>query len=76
MTDRQLTPASTDDLRETLAYALRFSRSGKRVAERDALAATAAAQHLLDALALSGYVVMKKPPAPAHTVHMPVVAPD
>ena len=75
MTDRPvtaLTPATMDDLRETLAYALRFSRSGKRVADRDALTASAAAEHLLEALALNGFVVLKKPPAPAHTAHMPV----
>jgi len=71
MTDRILTPATLDDVRESLAFALRFSRSGKRVAERDLLAASAAAQHLLEALDRGGFVVMKRPPAPAHIAHMP-----
>ena len=44
MPDRQLTPATLDDVRESLAYALRYSRSGKRVADRDSLMASAAAE--------------------------------
>ena len=72
MTDRQLTPATPDDVRESLAYALRYSRSGKRVADRDSVMASAAAEHLLEALERSGFVIMKRPPAPAHTAHMPI----
>lgn len=71
MTDRQLTPATPDDVRESLAYALRYSRSGKRVADRDSVMASAAAEHLMEALERSGFVIMKRPPAPAHTAHMP-----
>ena len=67
MTDRPLTPATRADVRDSLAYALRYSRSGKRVAERDAITASAAADHLIEALERSGFVIMKKPPAPAHT---------
>ena len=71
MTDRPLTPASRDDVRESLAYALRYSRAGKRVAERDSITAITAAEHLVDALERSGFVLMKKPPAPDHVAQMP-----
>ena len=71
MTDRPLTLAIRSDVRDSLAYALRYSRSGKRVADRDGLMASAAAEHLVDALERSGFVVMKKPPAPDHTAQMP-----
>ena len=71
MTDRALTPASRDDVRESLAYALRYSRAGKRVADRDSIMAITAAEHLVDALERSGFVVMKRPPAPDHVAQMP-----
>ena len=71
MTDRPLTPAIRRDILESLSFALRYSRAGKRVAERDVLTANAAAEHLVDALERSGFVVMKAPPAPDHTAPMP-----
>lgn len=71
MTDRPLKPASRADLLESLSFALRYNRAGKRVADRDSLTANAAAEHLADALDRAGFVVMKKNPAPAHTVPMP-----
>ena len=71
MTDRPLTPATRHDILESLSFALRYSRAGKRVAERDVLTANAAAVHLVDALERSGFVVMRAPPAPAHTVPVP-----
>ncbi len=67
MTDRPLTPADHADLVLSLAYALRYNQQGKRAHERDELAAQAAAEHLAEALRLSGFVVMKGPGAPAHT---------
>lgn len=70
--DRQtLTPASREDLVQSLSYALRYNRSGKRVSERDIMTANAAAEHLAEMLRLSGYVVMKRPPAPAHSAPPP-----
>ncbi len=71
MDDRKLTPASHEDLVQSLSYALRYNRSGKRVSERDIITAHAAAEHLADALKLSGYVIMKGPPAPAHSAPPP-----
>ena len=71
MPDRQLTPATLDDVRESLAFALRYSRSGKRVADRDSLMASAAAEHLIEALERSGFVIMKRPPAPPHSAYTP-----
>ena len=71
MNDRKLTPASHEDLVQSLAYALRYNRSGKRVSDRDIITANAAAEHLAAALKLSGYVVMKGPPAPAHSAPPP-----
>jgi hypothetical protein len=68
MSDQPLAPAARGDLVETLSYALRFSREGRRMHERDLLAANAAAEHLLEALERSGFVVMRAPPAPDHAV--------
>jgi len=65
MDDRSPTPASHEDLVQSLSYALRYNRSGKRVSQRDILTANAAAEHLAEMLRLSGYVVMKGPPARA-----------
>ncbi len=71
MADRPLTPATREDLAQTLSYALRYSRAGKRVADRDIMTANAAAEHLVNALELSGYVVMKGPPLAAHSAPAP-----
>ncbi len=71
MTDRDLTPASHDDLVQSLSYALRYNRRGKRVGDRDIMMADAAAEHLAEALKRSGFVVMKGPPAPAHSAPPP-----
>ena len=71
MTDRPLTPASHDDVVQSLSFALRYSRAGKRVSVRDSLTANLAAEHLAQALRLSGFVVVKSPPAPAHSAPPP-----
>ena len=71
MPERPLTPANHDDLVQSLAYALRDNRSGKRVNDRELLTATIAAEHLAETLRLSGFVVMKKPPLQAHTAALP-----
>ena len=47
---RTLTPASQEDLVQSLSFALRYSRSGKRVSERDIMTANAAAEHLAEML--------------------------
>ncbi len=76
MEDRKLTPASHEDLVQSVAFALRYNRSGKRVADRDILMSQMAAEHLIDALKRSGYVVMKGPPLPAHSAPPPPHAPQ
>lgn len=71
MDERKLTPATDEDLIQSLAFALRYNRSGKRVSDRDVMTSTMAAEHLVGMLKLSGYVVMKGPPAPAHSAPPP-----
>jgi len=71
MDERKLTPAADEDLIQSLAFALRYNRSGKRVSDRDVMTSTMAAQHLVSMLKLSGYIVMKGPPAPAHAAPPP-----
>jgi hypothetical protein len=66
MTDTPpLTPATTDDLAESLAFALRWN-GRKRVHDADAMMARITAERLVEHLRQSGFVVMKKPPARAH----------
>lgn len=62
----RLTPASPEEVCEALSFALRYNRSGRRVQDRAELAADVAAAHLVEALRLGGFVVMRKPPAPNH----------
>ncbi len=65
MPDRSaLTPATYDDLLHALTYALQFNERGKphRMA-RDAMARIAA-ETIARHLEMSGFVVMKRPPAP------------
>jgi hypothetical protein len=58
----RLTPASSDDIASTLAFALRYS-GRKRVHDADDAMAAIVAKRLVEHLERSGYVVMKKPPA-------------
>ena len=71
MPDRPLTPADHDDFVQSLSYALRYNSQGKRTHDRDEISARVAAEHLAEALKRSGYVVMKGPPAPAHSAPPP-----
>ena len=71
MTDNPLSAADPADVRDTLSYALRYSRSGKRTQDRATVTADAAAEHLIDALRRAGFVIMRGPPAPAHTGELP-----
>lgn len=61
-----LTPATTDDLANALAFALQFD-GRKRYHQADGYIAKIAARHLIEHLERCGFVVMKKPPAPGHT---------
>ncbi len=64
----ELTPATGEELVHGLAFAMRY-QGRKRVhdAEADSFMARVAAERLTDYLHLSGFVVMKKPPTPAHS---------
>ena len=66
-----LSPASHEDLVQSLSFALRYNRAGKRVSERDIVTANTAAEHLAEALKRSGYVIMKRPPLRAHSAPPP-----
>ncbi len=61
--DDKLRPASRDELKQSLAYALRFGRTGKTHRHANDFMAEVAADWLVTHLELSGFVVMKKPPA-------------
>ena len=65
MTDT-LNPAAADDLAATLAHALQFN-GRKRYHQADSFMAQFVAEHLVRQPEISGYVVMKKPPAPWHS---------
>jgi hypothetical protein len=61
-----LTRATEDELLQALAYALRFDERGKpHRAARDDMARIAA-QTIARYLDMAGFVVMKRPPRPAH----------
>ena len=66
MTDRPLTPADPAELHAALSHALRYDRSGRRTQDRANIMADVAADHLIEALRLSGFVIMRSPPAPNH----------
>ena len=62
----QLRPATPDEIAETLAFALRY-RGRKRVFDADLTMARITADRLVQHLERSGFVLMKRPPAPAHS---------
>ena len=62
----KLMPATSDDLQQALAFALRFSGT-KRFHQADSYMADIVAMHLIEHIKRCGYVVMKKPAAPAHS---------
>jgi hypothetical protein len=63
MTDApdRLTPATSDDLVDALAFALRFD-DRKRKHDAGEFMARIVAKRLVDHLEQSGFVVMKRPP--------------
>ena len=67
MSDKPLRPATRDEVRQTLGYALQFNRSGKAHRVANEMTARIAADVLAEHLELAGFVVMKKPPAPMHS---------
>ena len=63
-----LTPATVADIEDAIAFALRFD-GRKRAQSGDEFMARITAQRLVRHLELSGFVVMKKPPAKPHTTN-------
>jgi hypothetical protein len=56
-----LKPATSEDVADALAFALRF-QGRKRVHNADELMSAIVAKRLVEHLERSGFVVMKKPP--------------
>jgi hypothetical protein len=59
--DDKLTPASPEDVAESVAFALLWS-GRKRVHDSDRMTASIAADRIVRHLERCGFVVMKKPP--------------
>ena len=66
MTDRKLTPASREDVILAIQHGMLFD-GRKRTHHWDLINAQVAAEKLADYLLKANFVVMRGPPAPAHT---------
>ena len=60
-------PSDPDDLAQALAHGLRFN-GRKQFHQGDELMTRITAEHLIKHLELSGFVVMRRPPAPGHKI--------
>ena len=60
--DDDLSPATREELISSLSFALRFT-GRRRIHQADDLMARIAAEHLVDYLAQSGFVVSKRLPS-------------
>jgi hypothetical protein len=67
-------PATPDEIAETLSFALRYE-GRMRVHHADDTMARITADRLVRHLGRSGFVVMKRPPAPLHSAPYPPPAP-
>lgn len=70
----ELRPATREELLDSLAFAMRYQgRRRVRDDHADSFMARVAAERLAEHLHLSGFVILKKPPAraPSTTPHMP-----
>ena len=63
-----LRAATADEIAESLAYALLFDSRGKPLGVKARADAKAMARRLVEHLALSRYVVMRRPPLERHSV--------
>jgi hypothetical protein len=63
--EKNLAPATTDDIMNTLMFGLRFDGK-KRLHYGDEFMARLMAQHLIKHMELAGFVLMKKPPVTGH----------
>jgi hypothetical protein len=70
----RLTAVDLDDLRQTLSHALLYD-GRKRNHRAESLSAAIVADHLVQALNRSGYVVMRKPASHANIVYGPRIRP-
>jgi hypothetical protein len=61
-----LTPASPDDIADTLAFALRFE-GRKRTHDADDIMASLVAKRLVKHLERSGFVILTRPPSSGHS---------
>ena len=62
-TGQNLRPADPDDLKQALAYALRFA-GRRRSRSADDVMARITAERIAEHLERAGYVVLKRPPVP------------
>jgi hypothetical protein len=68
----KLSIADPKDVAAALSFGLRFSASSrKRTHDADVFMANIAAERLVEHLRQSGFVVMKRPPTPLATGHVP-----
>jgi hypothetical protein len=63
----ELTAANPDEITEALSYALRFDARGKPRPSGGQMVASLAAERLMEHLALAGFVLMRRRPAPPHS---------
>ncbi len=73
----ELRPATREELRDSLAFAIRYSgRKRVRDDDADSFMGRAAAERLIEHIRLCGFVVMKKPPVRSPSVvlgpHLPL----
>jgi len=73
--DHTLRPATIEEVRDTLSFALRFS-GRKRVHHADDIMAEITAERLAEHMARSGLVIMKRPADSAHSTTKPQRLPD
>ncbi len=62
-----LRAAAADDVLSALEFGMTYSRGKSRSRAADEIARKTVAQMIYDHLILAGFVVMKKPAAPAHS---------
>jgi hypothetical protein len=62
---RAMREATPEEVADSLSFALPFN-GRKRYRQADEMMAKIVAEHLVQHLKRSGYVVMKEPPGPAH----------
>jgi hypothetical protein len=62
-----LAAATPDELIEALSYALRYDARGKPRPSGGQMVASLAAERLAEHLAMAGFVLMRRRPAPPHS---------